>query len=574
MAVFSVRPTLRRPAALIVAPASVAAPCLFVSAVVAQPASGQKPTNLTATQVPGGIQLNWDAPQADSEEISGYQILRRRTDRGHAQFQVLVPDTGSAATSYLDTTANADGVSHLYGVRARRGEYLGGGWLSDWSNKVLLTVTDPEPAPESEPQPALETAPKLEPISTLDPLAEPVAPVSVVVEPGDVTDLDAPIFSDGALDGGTDRVNTYRFTITVPRKLGLGLREQETNADLVLVDAEGAELRAGRKPGTANEWFKLTLLAGASDVRVEAQEAGVSNYVCRYGVEAPNRQTVRSGVSSKASNAVSVTYKEPQPSDTTSGTTTLTYIPPPEPEVSDQHQTPFGGVILVSNDGILERDGLGVALHLASGDERRGSHILNLTRTGASLNGANTFFDPENTSLSRDTEHFLRFTLPKQGGPDVNRVAVFVGTYNTDNHDIWIANEDQGRLDAYYRIIGSRACTISPITRWKTNATYVTESRKCVKKYLPADSKDYWLWFSDADQLVARGIWSDGTTMWVGEPGSLRAYFLDTGIRRPALDLRLDWDEMPGDMWSSGETLWITYRSGTIEAFRLPRINN
>ena len=82
MAVFSVRPTLRRPAASIVAPASVAAPCLFVSDVVAQPAAGQKPTNLTATQVPGGVQLNWDAPQADSEEISGYQILRRRTDRG------------------------------------------------------------------------------------------------------------------------------------------------------------------------------------------------------------------------------------------------------------------------------------------------------------------------------------------------------------------------------------------------------------------------------------------------------------------------------------------------------------
>ena len=564
MAVFSVRPTLRRAAALIVALASVAAPCLFASDVVAQPAAGQKSTNLTATQVPGGVRLNWDAPGTDSEEISGYQILRRRTDRGHAQFQVLVPDTGSAATSYLDTTATADGLSYLYRVRARRGEYLGGGWPSDWSNKVILTVTDPEPAPEPEPQPA----------PTLDPLPEPAAPMSVVVELGDITDLDGPIFSESALDGGTDTVNTYRFTIIVPRKLGLGLREQETNADLVLVDAEGAELRAGRKSGTANEWFKLTLLAGAYDVRIEAQEAGASNYVCRYAVEAPNRQAVRSGVSSKASNAVSVTYTEPQPSDTTSGTTTLTYIPPPQPEVSEQHQTRSGGVILVSNDRILESDGLGVALHLASGGDRPGPHIVDLTKTGASHNGANKFFDPENTQLSPDSEYFLHSTVSRQGGLDVTRNEIFLDIYNTDNHHIWIANEDQGRLDAYYRVIGSRSCTISPLTRWKTNATYVTESRKCVEKYLPADSKDYWLWLSDADQLVGRGIWSDGSTMWVAMPGWLRAYFLDTGIRRPALDLRLDWDRVPGDMWSGGETLWITYRSGTIEAFRLPRINN
>ena len=119
-----------------------------------------------------------------------------------------------------------------------------------------LTYTAPEPQPTLQPEPAptLETTPALEP--------EP-APAGVTVELGDITDLQRPQFLVGELDGGAETVNRYRFTISEPKKLGLGLRQQETNADLVLVDAEGAELRAARKAGAANEWITVTLLAGA-----------------------------------------------------------------------------------------------------------------------------------------------------------------------------------------------------------------------------------------------------------------------------------------------------------------------
>ena len=58
----------------------------------------------------------------------------------------------------------------------------------------------------------------------------------------------------GELEGGAEAVNRCRFTISEPKKLGLGLRQQETNADLVLVDAEGAELRAAREAGAA-QWL-------------------------------------------------------------------------------------------------------------------------------------------------------------------------------------------------------------------------------------------------------------------------------------------------------------------------------
>ena len=63
-----------------------------------------------------------------------------------------------------------------------------------------------------------------------------------------------PRFPLGELEGGAETVNRYRFTISEPKKLGLGLRQQETNADLVLVDAEGAELRAAREAGAA-QWL-------------------------------------------------------------------------------------------------------------------------------------------------------------------------------------------------------------------------------------------------------------------------------------------------------------------------------
>ena len=61
----------------------------------------------------------------------------------------------------------------------------------------------------------------------------------------------------------------------------------------MVIDAEGVELRAARKAGAANEWITVTLLAGDYEARIEAQEAGDSTYVFRYGVEAPNAAAVQ-----------------------------------------------------------------------------------------------------------------------------------------------------------------------------------------------------------------------------------------------------------------------------------------
>ena len=66
--------------------------------------------------------------------------------------------------------------------------------------------------------------------------------------------------------------------------MGLGLRHQETDADLFIEDENGVVLDSSERSGTAREWLRETLLAGSYRVRIEAQEAGVNEYVFRYGV--------------------------------------------------------------------------------------------------------------------------------------------------------------------------------------------------------------------------------------------------------------------------------------------------
>ena len=109
---------------------------------------------------------------------------------------------------------------------------------------------------------------------------------------GDITGLDGPRFPRGTLDGDGDAVDYWSFTLTAAKEVGLGLRQQEKNADLYLEDAEGNVLHESARDGTANEWLAATLLAGTYYVRLEAREAGESSYVFRYGVSAPDGDEV------------------------------------------------------------------------------------------------------------------------------------------------------------------------------------------------------------------------------------------------------------------------------------------
>ena len=83
-----------------------------------------QPQNLRAEVTHNSVSLNWSAP-GDNGSVSGYQILRRdRNEDPVDQFSILEEDTGSPATSYVDSTVLPDG-RYTYRVRALNGTVLG-----------------------------------------------------------------------------------------------------------------------------------------------------------------------------------------------------------------------------------------------------------------------------------------------------------------------------------------------------------------------------------------------------------------------------------------------------------------
>ena len=147
----------------------------------------------------------------------------------------------------------------------------------DETGSYTLRVSDVTPV-------SVEDPPPVEPPAETVAPEEPEPARAAAEDLGDITELAAPRFPLGTLDGGADAVAWYRFTLSEAREVALGLRRQDADADLVLEDAAGNVLHSSERSGTTNEWLRETLLAGTYYVRVEAQEAGANAYVFRYGV--------------------------------------------------------------------------------------------------------------------------------------------------------------------------------------------------------------------------------------------------------------------------------------------------
>ncbi len=73
-------------------------------------------SDLSAAVSGGSVSLTWDAP-ADGGAATGYRILRRLPQKGEKNLGVLANNTGSASTSYSDSSAEA-GQKHVYRVQA------------------------------------------------------------------------------------------------------------------------------------------------------------------------------------------------------------------------------------------------------------------------------------------------------------------------------------------------------------------------------------------------------------------------------------------------------------------------
>ncbi|NLO21434.1 MAG: PKD domain-containing protein, partial [Syntrophomonadaceae bacterium] len=102
------------------------------------------PSNLTATPVEGGVELNWDAATY-VEGYSFYYLIYRGTSAD--QFTELLGSVyGSSDTSYTDVISDLSIPLYYYGVKADT-YYYGGGRSSDFSNVVSATALEDSTAP-------------------------------------------------------------------------------------------------------------------------------------------------------------------------------------------------------------------------------------------------------------------------------------------------------------------------------------------------------------------------------------------------------------------------------------------
>ena len=173
--------------AMVAGPSLVAALCLAgaLAAFLVYPAYGQSgdeataPSNLTAAIADGGVILNRSSPVQDAASVTGYHILRRRPREGEGTMLVLVADTGSSATTYVDATADEAGVRYVYRVKALRG-----GVKSSRSNVARIDlpeeIDDKEPTPGPAPRDGAQADTCPDPAPT--PTAVEVTAVPIVVE--------------------------------------------------------------------------------------------------------------------------------------------------------------------------------------------------------------------------------------------------------------------------------------------------------------------------------------------------------------------------------------------------------
>ena len=95
-----------------------------------------RPQDLTATSTTSGVQLSWSAGhlswQSVSLSLNGYEIRRiesRHADNRNPQWEVLVDNTNSANTSYLDASGYTT-IQYSYAIRAVHG-FLRSYWEGD-----------------------------------------------------------------------------------------------------------------------------------------------------------------------------------------------------------------------------------------------------------------------------------------------------------------------------------------------------------------------------------------------------------------------------------------------------------
>ena len=177
----------RTPLLLALAAATLLAVLLAIPWAAQAQSDATAPSGLTASIVDDGVALSWAAPTENADAVTGYEILRRRPNRGENRLEPLVEDTQNAATSYTDTTATEAGTRYTYRVKAIRD-----GTKSAWSNYATVRLAGstptktPTPTSTPTPSPTPAATPEPTPSPTPDATEKELAPSGLTAQMVDI----------------------------------------------------------------------------------------------------------------------------------------------------------------------------------------------------------------------------------------------------------------------------------------------------------------------------------------------------------------------------------------------------
>ena len=505
------------------------------------------PTGLSAPSVShDSVTLSWDDPSDAS--ITGYQVLRRSRDgdeygdgQGMAELVAIVDDTGSAATSYADTSVTAR-TRYVYSVRARTSGGLGG----QSSNLDVLT-----------------------------PAYVPATPTGLAVE--SYAHNSVALVWDNPGDDSILRYEVLRrlrgdhqiFAIIVGRPVPS--RTEYRDEGLAAETGYTYQVRAvsANGPGPVSE--DVTVETTAQPVPAQPTGLIVESYahdsvtlswddpeddsITGYQVLRRSRDGKKYG-DNKGPEELSVLADDTATSDTTYTDTSVTARTRYEYAVKARNLSgPSGRSDALPVETRPELTGRQVVIP----DSEDDATLSGITVDGSAVPGF---------SADRD---FYQYGVANSVTPvtvagvalDANATVTYSGTdadSGTDGHQVELS-------------VGRNLVTVTvTATDGGTKGYTVSVNRGSDAPY-DWKAEDDFDTLKAAGNIRARGIWSDGTTMWVGDdgPNKLFAYTLATRQRNPDEDfdaLHEATNRSIRGLWSDGTTMWVAdYNDERIYAY-------
>ena len=416
------------------------------------------PSNLTAEKVDGGINLSWTAPAEDAASVTAYEVLRAV---GEGELATLVADTGSTDTTYTDATATDAEETYAYQVKANRGQAK-----SQGSSKVI-EAPEPPATPEN------------------------LAPSNLAFE----------ILEDGV----------------------------ELTWDAPAADAEsvtGYRVLRRRPNQGENEWLVWQWDTGSAETTYKDGYAQTHGAYYMYRVRA-----LRGDEYSRMTNRVDVRRPEAAPE-------TTAWVP------SNLEALVYGEVTL-GEEGVTTKVRLTWDAPAEGVEWVRGYEVQRATCDGgfttlvADTGSTGTAYTDASVTPGETYTYRVRARRPQ-------------GLSLTSN--TWTILLPGGD--------GEGACGVS-------DPELVFQSQVVVETDQDLSAQEFNT-LSAAGNTNALGIWSDGTTMWVshrprvlyGDTSSAKlfAYNMGTKLRDSAKDFNtLDeaGNDGPRGLWSDGSTMWV-----------------